>query len=44
VHKGEYWEGNFILKRNKMMESSSQKNAIRLEETTYTKNGQGVKM
>jgi len=25
VHQGEYWEGNFILKKNNLLESSSKK-------------------
>ena len=32
VHKGEYWQGNFILKKNCIFESSAQKNALRINE------------
>ena len=31
VHKGQYWEGNYILKRNCLIENYTYKNAIRLE-------------
>jgi hypothetical protein len=38
VHKGTYWEENFILKKNCLIESFSRKNAIRLESIKYNKN------
>ena len=37
VHKGTYWEENFILKKNCLIESFSRKNAIRLESIKYNK-------
>ena len=38
VHKGTQWEGNFILKQNCLIESSAQKDAIRLEEVVLAPN------
>jgi hypothetical protein len=35
VHKGEYWEGTFILKKNCMFQSSAQKNMVRIDEVTH---------
>lgn len=31
VHKGQNWEGNFILKKNQMFQSAAQKNVLRIE-------------
>ena len=35
VHKGTYWEDNFILKKNCLIESFSRKNGIRLESIKF---------
>jgi len=35
VHRGQYWEGNFILKKSEMFQSSAQKNMIRIDEVKH---------
>ena len=32
VHEGQHWEGNFILKKNNLFESSSMKKSVRVEQ------------
>lgn len=36
VHKGSYWEGNFILKKNNIFESAGKKQNIRIEQVSAT--------
>ena len=36
VHKGQYWEGNFILKKNCIFQSYAQKQMIRIDEVKHT--------
>ena len=32
VHRGEYWENNFILKKNEIFLSSAKKDSLRIDE------------
>ena len=36
VHKGQYWENNFILKKNEIFLSSAKKNSLKINKVEVT--------